>query len=152
MLKPSYKNYAGTSIRPENTQADISRELSRYGISSVQHTSTDKFFSVAFQAQVEGSDKPMTIRIDVPYNQSTDTEDRIGWRDQRRKYRALFYYIKALLIAWDDGLKTFAEVFMPHIVLPGGKTVSQDLMPKYAIAVESGRIDEVKLLPDVDNV
>lgn len=148
MLKPSYKNYSGTTIRPEKSQADISAELARFGIYSVQHTSTEKFFSVAFQATVEGADKPLTIRIDVPYDQSKDTEDRYGFKEKRRKYRALFYYVKSLLIAWDDGLKTFAEVFMPHIVLPGGRTVVQDLLPKYALAIENGQIDEVKLLPE----
>ena len=67
---------------------------------------------------------------------------------QRIKYRALFYYVKSLLIAWDDGLKTFAEIFLPHIVLPGGRTVAQDLMPKYTMAVESGTMGDIKLLPE----
>lgn len=148
MIKPSYKNYSGTTIKPEKTQMDISSELSRYGITNIQQTQTDTFFSIAFQAVIEGADKPMTIRIDVPYVETEDYEDRYGWRNKRIKYRALFYYVKSLLIAWDDGLKTFAEIFMPHIVLPGGKTVSQDLLPKYALAIESGQIDEVKLLPE----
>lgn len=152
MIKPSYKNYSGTTIKPEKTQMDISAELSRYGITSVQQTQTDNFFSVAFQVTVDESEKPITIRIDVPYIQAEDYEDRIGWKNKRVKYRALFYYIKSLLIAWDDGLKTFAEIFMPHIVLPGGKTVSQDLLPKYAMAIESGQIDEVKLLPEADTI
>lgn len=150
MIKPSYRNYSDTTIRPEKTQSDISQELNRYGITSVQQTQTDSFFSVAFQATVQGHDKPMTIRIDVPYDQSKDTEDRYGFKQKRIKYRALYYYIKAMLIAWDDGLKTFAEIFMPHIVLPGGKTVSQDLLPKYAMAIEEGKIDEVKLLPGAE--
>ena len=55
--------------------------------------------------------------------------------------------MKSLLIAWDDGLKTFAEIFLPHIVLPGGRTVAQDLMPKYTMAIDSGQMEDVKLLP-----
>lgn len=152
MITPSYKNYSSTTVRAEKTQAEITHELSRYGITSVQQTQTDNFFSVAFQAKVEGAgDKPITIRIDVPYNQADDYEDRYGWRGKRIKYRALYYYVKSLLIAWDDGLKTFAEIFMPHIVLPGGKTVSQDLLPKYALAIESGEVGEIKLLPGADD-
>lgn len=147
MIKPSYRNYSTTTVRAEKSQMEISSELNRYSISNVQHTSTDTFFSIAFQAQIEGADKPMMIRIDVPYDQSNDTEDRYGWRNKRILYRALFYYIKALLIAWDSGMKTFAEIFMPHIVLPGGKTVSQDLLPRYALAIESGQLPEINLLP-----
>lgn len=147
MLKPSYKNYSSTTIRPENTQAELSKELSRYGIYKVQHTSTEQGFSLAFQVEVEDSPKPVTVRIDVPYNRAKDTEDRYGWRHQRIKYRALFYYVKSLLIAWDDGVKTFTEIFMPFIVLPGGRTVSQDLLPKYKMALDKGEITDVPLLP-----
>ena len=56
-----------------------------------------------------------------------------------------------MLTAWDNGLKAFTDIFMPHIVLPGGKTVSQDLLPKYTLAIEEGKIDEVKLLEGVPN-
>lgn len=152
MITPSYKAYSGTSIRPEKTQADISKELIKYGIENIQHTQIDKGFSIAFQAVVEGSDKAITIRIDMPYDRSKDYEDRMGWVEQRRLYRALYWYIKSLLEAWDSGVKTFAEIFLPHVVLPGGKTVIQDLLPKYALALEAGQLDDIKLLPDAPEV
>lgn len=151
MITPSYKSYVGTTIRPEKTQADISRELSKYGIESVQHTTIETGFSVAFQAVVEGSDKPITIRIDVPYNRKNDVEDKYGWKEQRRLYRGLYWYVKSMLEAWDNGVKTFAEIFLPHLVLPGGKTVTQDLLPKYALALEEGKMADVKLLPEVED-
>lgn len=146
-LTPSYKAYSGTTIRPEKTQAEISKELMKYGIRNIQHTTIEAGFSVAFQAIVNDSQKPITIRIDMPYDHSKDYEDRIGWVEQRRLYRALYWYVKALLEAWDSGVKTFAEIFLPHLVLPGGRTVTQDLLPKYALAVESGQMDDIKLLP-----
>lgn len=149
-LTPSYKAYSGTSIRPEKTQADISKELTKYGIWNIQHTTIENGFSVAFQAVIAESQKPITIRIDMPYDHSKDYEDRIGWVEQRRLYRALYWYVKSLLEAWDSGVKTFAEIFLPHIVLPGGKTVTQDLLPKYALAVESGKMDDIKLLPGAE--
>jgi hypothetical protein len=151
MIKPSYKAYSGTNIRPEKTQADISRELIKYGIESIQHTQIERGFSVAFQAVVEGSDKPLTIRIDMPYDRSADHEDRVGWVEHRRLYRALYWYIKSMLEAWDSGVKTFAEVFLSHLVLPGGRTVIQDLLPKYALALESGKMDDIKLLPGAED-
>lgn len=147
MIKPTFRNYSSTQIRVENTQADITRELSRYGIYMVQHTQTENVFSLAFQVELEEVSKPVTVRIDVPYNRSTDTEDRFGLRDQRIKYRVLYYYIKSLLTAWDNGLKAFLDVFMSHIVLPGGRTVSQDLLPKYKMAIETGEINAIPLLP-----
>ena len=148
MIKPKYKNYSNTTIRVEGSQADITRELARYGIYMVQHTQTNNVFSVAFVVEVEDMPKPVTIRIDIPYTREKDKEDSFGWKGQRIKYRSLFYYVKALLIAWDDGLKTFTTLFMAHIVLPGGKTISQDLLPKYTQALESGQITEIHLLPE----
>src|SRR3990167_387881 len=146
MIKPQYRNYSTTQIRCENTQADITRELNKFGIQKVQHTFFDTGFSMAFQAEVAEISRPITIRIDIPWDQSKDKEDNFGWRDKRIKYRVLYYYVKAMLIAWDNGLKAFTDIFMSHIVLPGGKTVSQDLLPKYTMAIEAGKINEVKLL------
>src|SRR3990167_8722499 len=121
MIKPTYRNYSSTTIRAENIQAEV-QEVNR----------------------------PITIRIDIPWSQEKDKEDHYGWRDKRIKYRVLFYYIKSLLTAWDNGLKAFTDIFMPHIVLPGGRTVSQDLLPKYTMAIESGEIGDIKFLPGVD--
>src|SRR3990167_1336229 len=114
MIKPTYRNYSSTTIRAENTQADISRELAKYGIQSVQHTSMPGGFSVDFQAEVQEVNRPITIRIDIPWNQEKDKEDHYGWRDKRIKYRVLFYYIKSLLTAWDNGLKPFTQVYNGH--------------------------------------
>lgn len=146
MLKPQYRNYSSTQVRAEKTQADITTELSKFGIHEVQHTFTDRGFSVAFRAEVEEIKRPVTIRIDIPWDMSKDKEDKFGWRDKRIKYRVLFYYIKGLLTAWDSGLKAFTDIFMPHIVLPGGRTISQDLLPKYTIAIEEGTIKDMPLL------
>lgn len=150
MIKPSYKNYSQTTIRVENSQANITKELARYGIFMVQHTQTNNVFSCAFQVELEELDKPTTVRIDVPYERKDDDEDKFGWKEQRRKYRVLLYYIKSLLTAWDNGLKAFMDIFMPHIVLPGGRTISQELLPKCEMALNSGELPEIKLLPGAE--
>ena len=146
MKKPNYKNYKNTNIRPEKSQADITRELNRYGICEVQHTIQKDIFSVAFRVDLEEVSFPLMVRIDVPYDKNKDTEDRIGWKKQRVLYRVLFYYTKALLNTWDSGLKTFTEIFMPHLVMPGGGTVEQMLLPKLQKAIEEGKIKDVPLL------
>jgi len=146
MIKPSYRSYSQTQVRVENSQAEITRELAKYGIFMVQHTQTNDVFAVAFQVELEEVKKPVTVRIDVPYKRDEDEVDKFGWKDQRIKYRVLFFYIKSLLNAWDNGLKAFLDIFMPHIVLPGGRTISQDLLPKYQLAIEDGKIKEIPLL------
>jgi len=149
MKKPSYKNYKNTKIRPEKSQADITRELNRYTIYEIQHTDQKDKFSVAFKVELEEVGTPLMIRIDVPYDKTKDTEDNIGWKKQRVLYRVLFYYIKALLNTWDSGLKTFTEIFMPHLVLPNGGTVEQMLLPKIGKAIAEGKMKDIKLLEDI---
>jgi len=146
MKKPSYKNYKNTAIRPEKSQADITRELNRYGIYEVQHTNQKGKFSVGFRVESDEIPIPLMVRIDVPYNKEKDTEDNLGWERQRVLYRILFFYVKALLNTWDNGLKTFTEIFMPHLVLPGGGTIEQMLLPKLQKAIESGQMKDTPLL------
>lgn len=148
MNTPSYKNYKNTSVRPESSQAEITRELNRYSIYEVQHTDQKGRFSVGFKVDLEEVPIPLMIRIDVPYDKEKDTEDNLGWKHQRVLYRTLFYYIKALLNSWDNGLKTFTEIFMPHLVLPGGGTVEQMLLPKLQEAITEGKISDVPLLAE----
>ena len=150
MLKPTYKSYSQTTVRVEKSQGDITRELARYGVFMVQHTQTNDVFSVAFQVELEEQKKPITLRIDVPYKREEDEEDNFGWKKQRIKYRVLFFYVKGLFNAWDGGLKAFMNLFIGHIVLPGGRTVSQDLLPKYQMAIDEGKIGEIKLLPGAE--
>ena len=151
MKKPSYTNYKNTAIRPEKSQADITRELNRYGIYEVQHTNQKDRFSVAFRAELDEVSIPLMIRIDVPYSRQTDTEDNKGWKRQRVLYRVLYYYLKALLGTWDNGLKTFTEIFMPHLVMPNGGTIEQNLLPKLKKAITSGEMKNTPLLmaPDI---
>ena len=146
MIKPKYQSYSQTTVRVENSQAELTRELAKYGIYMVQHTQTDNVFSLAFQVEIEEVDRPITVRVDVPYQRKNDEEDKFGFREQRRKYRVLFFYVKGLLVAWDGGLKAFMDIFMAHMVLPGGRTISQDLLPKYQMAIESGELPEVRLI------
>lgn len=148
MNKPRYKNYQNTIVRIENTQAEITKELSRYGIYEVQHTNQKGGFSVAFKVELEEVPIPLGIRINVPYDQEKDEEDNRGWKKQRVLYRVLYFYIKALLNTWDNGLKTFTEIFMPHLVLPGGGTVEQMLLPKLQKAIAEGKIKDVQLLEE----
>lgn len=41
----------------------------------------------------------------------------------RQRWRALVLYIKALLVAVEEGIVTFEKAFLSHVVLPDGSTV-----------------------------
>lgn len=56
---------------------------------------------------------------------------RQKWLDQtaRTRWRALLLTIKAKLVSVENGVETFEEAFMAHLVLPGGETLGQRALP-----------------------
>ena len=146
MKQPDYKDYQNTTVAIEKSQADISKLLRKYGIYEVQHTNQKEKFSLAFRVEIEEMSVPLTVRIDIPYNQRSDKEDKYGYKKQRILYRTLFFYVKGLLNAWNNDLKTFTEIFMPHLVLPNGETVEQVLLPQFRKAITENKFREIKLL------
>jgi hypothetical protein len=63
----------------------------------------------------------------------------------RRKWRALLIAIKAKLVAVDEGIETFEEAFLAHVVLPDGQTVGELTRPRIATAYKEQKM--VPLMP-----
>lgn len=63
----------------------------------------------------------------------------------QRKWRALLLAIKAKLVAVDEGIETFEDAFMAHVVMPDGQTVSEHVRPRIASAYKDGTMQP--LLP-----
>ena len=55
-------------------------------------------------------------------------------------WRALALSIKAKLVGVDDGIETFEQAFMAHVVMPDGLTLGDHVTPKIAAAYESGKM------------
>ena len=64
----------------------------------------------------------------------------------RQRWRALALCIKANLEAVEAGIVRFEEAFMPHIVLPDGKTVGDHALPAIESAYQLGSVP-MNLLP-----
>ena len=61
----------------------------------------------------------------------------------RAKWRALCLCIKAKLEAVAASITTFETEFMPHTVMPDGKTFAQHALPAIAKAYETGKIPQL---------
>lgn len=71
------------------------------------------------------------------------------WEQEiKRLWRALALCIKAKLESVESGIETLDEAFLAQIVLPGGKTVSQTIVPQIASQCSNGKKVPL-LLPDV---
>src|SRR6185312_17512727 len=58
----------------------------------------------------------------------------------RQKWRALLLIVKARLEAVDSGIVTFEQEFLPHIILPGGKTVYESVAGGIESAYLTGKV------------
>lgn len=63
----------------------------------------------------------------------------------RQRWRAMLLSIKAKLESVASKIETFEEAFMPHIVLPGGRTMSETILPQLEEVYRTGELP--RLLP-----
>jgi hypothetical protein len=82
------------------------------------------------------------IRFELPL---PALDERRGQREKveqatRSRWRALWLIIKAKLEAVDNGVTTFEEEFLAHIVMPGDRTVASYVIPKIGEAYTSGKM------------
>lgn len=144
----------GTSVAPEQSRMEIERTLRRYKASGMAYGWDETRASIGFQMR----DRAVRFTIDLPKHterrfqvtptgkvrsaaSSTDAYDQ----EIRRLWRALALLIKAKLEAVESGIIEFDAEFLPHFVLPGGRTVADRLVPQIGPLLAGG--DMPTLLP-----
>jgi hypothetical protein len=83
------------------------------------------------------------------WRSATDAEKK-AWLEQkhRERWRALLLTVKAKLVSVENGVESFEEAFLAHLVLPGGVTVGQKALPAISEAYETGKMTSGNLLGD----
>ncbi|MEK6884528.1 MAG: hypothetical protein AABY22_33155 [Nanoarchaeota archaeon] len=143
--------YKSTSVNWAKTQTAIVKMLTQRKIFQTRFTNMENKFAVEFLAPQENMDKPIGVRVVVPFIYSGDNEEK-RQRELNRLHRVLFYHLKAKFVAIDSGLTEFMEEFMPHLIVMDKKgnstTLGQMLLPQYKNSLESGEQKDFKLLGD----
>lgn len=144
---------AETEVSPENSRAEIERLLKKVGAKRFGFMVDDEAAQIAF----EFGDRRYRFRVDVPdmahvyvrtlpqggtrdYRHQPAARDRL----ERMRWRTLVLGIKARLAEVEVGVATFADAFLPHTLLPSGRTVAEETREPIALAYQ-GR--SVPLLP-----
>jgi hypothetical protein len=144
-----------TEVPVSKTRAEIEHLLSRHGATSTAvFTSPDRAM-IAFE--MTGRRVLMKISLPDPSAKDFTRHRRTGAllpaesaraRHEagcRQKWRALFLAVKAKLISVHEGVETFEDAFMAHIVMPDGQTVADLVRPQIASAYAENKM--VPLLP-----
>jgi hypothetical protein len=157
---PSRNAYAAnTSVDTGRSKAEIERTLERFGATQSLFGRDDEtgVHLVSFKRGQRGYRfyLPMPRIEDFLLTPSgkwerTEKQQREAWeQEHRRRWRSLANYIKAMLDAIDSGIIDFDTAMLPHLMLPGGRTMAETMRPQIDRALETGETPVLMLaLPE----
>lgn len=147
----------GTAVSAAKSRAEIEENLERFGATGFMSGRDGREVFVAFKAR----DRQIAFRLTLPHPDDdalrltptgrvrTGTSQEEAYRaEERRLWRSLSMSIKAKLVSVEDGIETFEQAFMAHVVMPDGLTLSQHVAPKIALAYESGEMPPLLPAPN----
>ncbi len=145
---------ANTSVSVSNSKAEIERIVERYGASQFMSGWSEGHALIAFymEARQVRFILPLPSREEKRFTHHsrgvrTPEAATKEWEQAcRQRWRALALVIKAKLEAVESGISVFEDEFMANIVMPNGRTVSQEVRPLIATAYETREMPA--LLPD----
>lgn len=148
---------AKTEVSSERSRAEIERILTRWNASQFMYAWNGDRAIVGFSVH----DRevrfvvPMPDREDKQFKWSNHKPPRRNTVNQqiaayeqavKQRWRALALVIKAKLEAVESGIVSFEAEFLAQLVLPGGRTVADTVLPGVAEAYATGTVPQ--LLPD----
>lgn len=147
---------ANTQVSTDKSQAEIKRVLQRYGAG--QYAPAEDWENGLAIICFSYQRRAVKIVLELP---KRDDQEFVltgtgktrkpaaaikAWEQAcRQRWRALALVVKAKLEAVEAGIATFEQEFMPYLVLPGGQTVGERLLPQITKGIEAGRMP--KALP-----
>jgi hypothetical protein len=146
----------GTSVSVERSQAEILRNLRRYGADAFAFGEEDGCGIVQFKLR----GWPIRFRLQLPDREATEFQrtptrgkerspiERLRLWEQacRQKWRALSLFILATLEAVESGIIPFEHAWMPYCLLASRETVGEHFGQTLSKAIESGVMPRL-LLP-----
>ncbi len=146
---------ATTSTTKQATIGELERLLGKYGANSF-FSGTDEWNNAFIAFKYAGMNILMRVQLPtINERRFTHSEtgrarhaDKVHEQHQtavRATWRGLLLLVKAKLVAVDQGFTTIEQEFLPHIVLPGGQTFGDHVMPQIREAYRTGQVPS--LLP-----
>lgn len=131
---------SNTSVSVSRSRVEIEDLLTKWKASRVAVATEPDRAHVLFT--IERWSVKFTMPLPTTADAAKLRDSRYKWRDAsdsqkqkwleqtaRTKWRALLLTIKAKLVSVENGVESFEEAFMAHLVLPGGETMGQRALP-----------------------
>jgi len=149
-----------TDVSSDRSRAEIEKILRRYGADSFVYGWQEANAMIGF------SFNKRNIRFVLPIPDKNDPEfsttpagrkrrnilaQETAWEQAcRQRWRALALVIKAKLEAVESGITTFEDEFLAHIVLPGGQSIGQFIIPRLEESFRTNRAAALLPAPKKD--
>jgi hypothetical protein len=130
-----------TKVPVVQSRAEIERLLGKHKCSQYL-LGTDYDHNVA-RVQFRAYNRIIRFVLALPDRKkySTGRGGAERWEQaERQRWRALLLVIKAKLESVENGIATFEEEFLAHIVMPNGQTVMEIVLPQIEGAYSSGQM------------
>ncbi len=143
-----------TSVSVAKSKAELEQVLGRYGADKFAYGTDGHQATVgfSFNGKLVRFVLKLPGRGDKQFHETPTGKPRkpaqaeAQWEQAcRSAWRSLCLVVKAKLEAVETGITSFESEFMAHIMLPGGKTAGETLLPQIEEAYKTGKMP--KLLP-----
>ena len=143
-----------TAVPSEKSRAEIERTLTRYGAEAFQYGWTAGRAVIGFVAIGR------QIRFELPLPDRASDEftltptgrvrtvamaEKEYEQAVRQRWRALSLMVKAKLEAVQAEIVAFEDEFLPHTVMPDGRTVAQQIGPAVEHAYATGAVAPLRI-------
>lgn len=142
-----------TDVSSDRSRSEIEKTLTRYGATTFAYGWDADRASIQFV--MDGRQVrfvlPLPDRRDREFTHHsrgarTDSAAEAAYEQAvRQRWRALALMVKAKLEAVAAGIVSFEVEFLPHTVLPSGRTVADDVLPAVAIAYDTGAVTPLQI-------
>lgn len=116
-----------TKVPVSRSKAELEALITRFGATSFMSGMNGETAVIAFEAH----GRRVVFRMQMPEPKPANAQET------RRRWRALTTTIKAKLVSVVDGIETFEEAFMAHVMMPDGLTVGEHVGPRIAQTYET---------------
>lgn len=139
-----------TTVPVFRSQQEIQEIIGRYGASSFMFGMKGSQAMIGFEAggrqikMIISMPDRLSFKRDKRANARTDKQiETCVAQGERQRWRALVLIVKAKLEAVASGVATFEQEFLSYMVLPGGRTVHEELAPRLAAWYERGEVPKL---------
>ena len=143
-----------TTVPSDRSRAEIERTLARYGATTFQYGWQQDRAAIGFVMSgrqirfilpLPDRENPDFTRTPTGKSRTATAAEAAYEQAVRQRWRALALMVKAKLEAVASGIVTFEEEFLPHTVLPSGRTVAQEIMPAVESAYATGAVTPLQI-------